>query len=89
MAGPKVGAKPKGKGEGRTGRPLKAEGAKHNALSIRGATEGRDWLTRLSDHCRLKTADPLRLRARGVFEALTVAPARFSREPPACGCHPA
>ena len=31
--------------------------SKHNALSIRGATEGRDWLTHLSDHCRLKTAD--------------------------------
>ena len=28
------------------GRPVKAEGPKHNALSIRGATEGRDWLTR-------------------------------------------
>jgi hypothetical protein len=57
MVGPKAGAKPKGKGGGRTGRPVKAEGPKHNALSIRGATEGRDWLTCLSDHCRLKTAD--------------------------------
>jgi hypothetical protein len=49
-AGPKAGAKPRGKGGGRTGRPVKAEGPKHNALSIRGATEGRNWLTRLSDH---------------------------------------
>ncbi|MBV8607639.1 MAG: hypothetical protein JO034_09275 [Singulisphaera sp.] len=56
-AGPKAGAKPKGKGGGRTGRPVKAEGPKHNALSIRGAMGGRDWLTRLSDHCRPKTAD--------------------------------
>ena len=39
------------------GRPPMAEGVKHNVLSIRGTTEWRDWLNRLADHCRLKTAD--------------------------------
>lgn len=48
-------AKPKG--SGRTGRPPKAEGAKQNVLSIRGTAEWRDWLGRLSDHCRLRSAD--------------------------------
>ena len=49
------GAKPKG--SGRTGRPPKVEGAKHNVLSIRGTAEWRAWLGRLSEHCRLKSAD--------------------------------
>ena len=40
-------------------------------------------------HARHLQADPLRLRARGVVEALKVAPACLSRKPPACGCHPA
>ena len=57
--GPKAkaaGVHPKKPGT-RKGRPTMAEGPKHNVLSIRGATEWRDWLNRLSDHCRLKTAD--------------------------------
>ena len=53
--GPQGRGQAQGKGGGDRP-PVKAEGPKHNALSIRDATEGRDWLTRLSDHCRLKTA---------------------------------
>ena len=39
------------------GRPPAPEGVKHNVLSIRGTTEWRDWLNRLSEHCRLKSPD--------------------------------
>ncbi len=45
-------AEPKG-----AGRPPSPEGPKPNVLSIRGSTEWRDWLNRLSEHCRLKAAD--------------------------------
>jgi|GEM_PF-1192536 len=45
------------KGGKRMGRPVSKEGPKYNVLSIRGSTEWRDWLNRLSDHCRLKSAD--------------------------------
>jgi hypothetical protein len=50
-------AAPVSDGVGGLGRAPAADGPKANVLSIRGSVPWRDWLARLADHCRLKTAD--------------------------------
>jgi hypothetical protein len=57
-SGAKGGGAPKpGRKTAKMGRPPSAAGPKYNVLSIRGTAEWRDWLNRLADHCRLKSAD--------------------------------